>query len=164
MRQIINSDAAAGSVWVPQSKYDRPPSWNTSKDGFLNGLDEEFLAIVGKTKKTTNKCRLVENGVSVTNDKFFLLSQTELYAVDVYSDSPEGSPYPYFANYSDYTSPNSSADKNRIKYWNGNPRFYYGRSPYPNSANSVRGIGDTGELSSSYASVAYGAVLGCNVI
>lgn len=164
IRQIINSDAAAGSVWVPQSKYDRPPSWNTLKDGFLNGLDEEFLAIVGKTKKTTNKCRLVENGVSVTNDKFFLLSQTELYAGDVYSDSPEGSPYPYFANYSDYTSPNSGADKNRIKYWNGNPRFYYGRTPGPNYANFVRGINAAGELDNNYASSTYGAVLGCNII
>lgn len=164
MRQIINSDAAAGGVWTPQSKYDRPPNWSASKDGFLNGLDEEFLAIVGKTKKTTNKCSLIETGISVTNDKFFLLSQTELYAGNAYSDSPEGSPYPYFANYSDYTSPNSGADKNRIKYWNGNPRFYYCRTPNPSDARSVCGVHAAGGLNGSIASGASGAVLGCNII
>ena len=100
----------------------------------------------------------------MTNDKFFLLSQTELYAGDVYSDSPEGSPYPYFANHSDYTSPNSGADKNRIKYWNGNPRFYYGRTPNPSSAHGVRGINAAGELYTHSAYNARGAVLGCNVI
>ena len=37
IRQLINSDKAAGSVWTPQTNYDRPPNWNTSKAGFLNG-------------------------------------------------------------------------------------------------------------------------------
>ena len=108
----------------------------------------DFSGIIRGSRKYL-KCRLIETGVSVTNDKFFLLSQTGLYVGNAYSDSPEGSPYPYFANYSDYsdyTSPNSGADKNRIKYWSGNPRFYYSRTSNPSGANYVCGIDAAGKL------------------
>ena len=47
MRQFLNSSAAAGSVWTPQTKFDRPPSWQTSLAGYKNGLDQVFLAVVG---------------------------------------------------------------------------------------------------------------------
>ena len=55
MRQYLNSDKAAGSVWTPQTKFDRPPSWNANTAGFMNGLDADFLAVIGKTTKVT--CR-----------------------------------------------------------------------------------------------------------
>lgn len=164
IRQLINSDEAAGSVWTPQSKYDRPPSWNTSKDGFLKGLDTDFLSVIGKTKKKTARCRLVDTGIDETNDKFFLLSRSEFYAGNEYPDCDEGSPYPYFANYSDYTSPNIGVDKTRIKYKNGAPQWWWGRTPYSGSASFVRNVGTTGQLSSNGADNAVGAVVACNII
>ena len=39
MRQFLNSAAAAGNVWEPQTKFDQAPSWMTTTAGFLNGLD-----------------------------------------------------------------------------------------------------------------------------
>ena len=45
-RQWLNSDAAAGSVWTPTNKFDRAPSWATSKVGFMKGLPADFLAAV----------------------------------------------------------------------------------------------------------------------
>ena len=43
VRQFLNSDAAAGSVWTPQTYFDRPPTWAGSTAGFLNGCDADFL-------------------------------------------------------------------------------------------------------------------------
>ena len=70
IRQLINSDKAAGSVWTPQTNYDRPPNWNTSKAGFLNGLEADFLSAIGKTKKKTVRCRLIDTGVDETMISF----------------------------------------------------------------------------------------------
>ena len=164
IRQLINSDKAAGSVWTPQTNYDRPPNWNTSKAGFLNGLDADFLSAIGKTKKKTVRCRLIDTGVDETNDKFFLLSRSELYTGNEYSDVDEGAPYPYFANYSDYTSPNTAADKNRIKYKNGAPQWWWGRTPNSGSAYGVRIVSTAGQLNSNDAGSTIGGVLACNII
>lgn len=164
IRQLINSAQPAGSVWTPQTKYDRPPNWVTSKAGFINGLDTDFLSVIGKTKKKTTRCRLIDTGIDETDDKFFLLSRSEIYAGNEYSDCDEGSPYPYFANYSDYTSPNTGVDKNRIKYKNGAPQWWWGRTPSSGNAGSVRSVGTAGQLSSSDANSTIGGVLACNII
>lgn len=164
IRQLINSDASAGSVWTPQTKYDRPPNWVNSKAGFLNGLDKEFLSAIGETKKKTVRCRLIDNGIDETDDKFFLLSRSELYAGNEYQDADEGVPYPFFKNYSDYTSSTTEADKNRIKYKNGNPQYYWGRTPNSGNASNVRLVGPAGQVSGSDACYTLGAVLACNII
>lgn len=164
IRQLINSAQPAGSVWTPQTKYDRPPNWVTSKAGFINGLDTDFLSVIGKTKKKTTRCRLIDTGIDETDDKFFLLSRSEIYAGNEYSDCDEGSPYPYFANYSDYTSPNTGVDKNRIKYKNGAPQWWWGRTPYSGNAGIVRIVDAAGQLSDRGAYNAGGAVVACNII
>lgn len=94
IRQWLNSSAALGSVWMPQTKFDRPPTWHTSSDpayaGFMNGLDTDFLAII---EPAIIPCRT--NGIFEVNsldgtefainqtynltDKFFLLSRPEVY-------------------------------------------------------------------------------------
>lgn len=110
------------------------------------------------------RCRLIDTGVDETNDKFFLLSRSELYTGNEYSDVDEGAPYPYFANYSDYTSPNTAADKNRIKYKNGAPQWWWGRTPNSGNASYVRNVSTTGQLGNSGANNANGGVLACNII
>lgn len=161
IRQLINSDKEAGAVWVPQTKYDRPPSWYTSKAGFINGLDADFLSVIGKTKKKTARCRLIDTGVDEVNDKFFLLSRSEIYTGSEHSDIDEGAPYPYFANYSEYTSPNAGVDKNRIKYKNGTPQWWWGRTPHSGYADGVRCVCTTGRLGSDAAGNTGGGVLDC---
>lgn len=49
VREWLNSDKVAGSVWTPATNYDRPPSWVSNKAGFMNGMDADFLAVIGKT-------------------------------------------------------------------------------------------------------------------
>ena len=90
IRQWLNSDAEAGAVWKPTNRFDRAPSWATKYHGFMHGLPDEFLEIVQPavipcrtnsiyevasldgTKFTTNQTYNLE-------DKFFLLSQPEIY-------------------------------------------------------------------------------------
>lgn len=164
IRQLINSEKSAGAVWTPQTNYDRPPNWLSSKAGFLNGLDSDFLSVIGKTKKKTARCRLVDSGIDETNDKFFLLSRNELYMNNEYSDIDEGTVYPYFANYSDYSSPNSGNDKNRVKYKNGSPQWWWLRTPSSGNASYVRSVNTSGQLNNDGAYYTNWAVLACNII
>ena len=102
IRQWLNSDAAAGSVWTPQSDYDRPPLWAASIAGFLNGMDADFLAVIGNVTKTTARNTVTENGgADTTVEKFFLLSRSEVNAGQE-NLIDEGAAYPYYNNAENY--------------------------------------------------------------
>lgn len=165
MRQYLNSDKAAGSVWTPQTKFDRPPSWNASTAGFMNGLDADFLAVIGKTTKVTCRNMVTDNGGSdTTKDKFFLLSRREVFAGNEVSNVTEGEPYPFYSDYSDYASANAGADKNRIKYRGGSPQWWWLRTPYTGNGYYVRDVYADGNLYNGNANSSGGVAPACNVI
>lgn len=165
MRQYLNSDKVAGSVWTPQTKFDRPPSWNASTAGFMNGMDADFLAVIGKTTKITSRNTVTDGGGSdTTKDKFFLLSRREIFAGNELSNVTEGEPYPFYADYSDYASANAGADKNRIKYRNGSPQWWWLRTPDSGIGYDVRDVSTDGSLNNNYANNTYGVAPACNVI
>lgn len=162
LRQYLNSKATAGSVWKPQTKWDRPPAWNTSDAGFMNGLDEDFIEVVQKAIKTTVRNTVCEDGTSyTTEDKFFLLSRDELFMGPERSAYPEGSAYDYYRNFSDYSTPNTGADSNRVKYVNGSATYWWQRTPYAGIAFSVRRVYPSGAYDSSDAYGAIGVVPAC---
>ncbi len=164
IRQLVNSDKAAGSVWVPQTKFDRPPAWNTSLAGFLNGMDPEFLSVVGKTKKVVPRNTVTDGGgFDTVEDKFFLLSRRELFMGNEVSSINDGEPYPYFKDYSVSTSPNTGNDPNRVKYLNGSPKWYWTRTPGVGGGGGVRLGGPEGQLGYNSAGSTYGVVVACNI-
>ena len=158
MRQFLNSAGAAGTFWKPQTKYDRPPSWVASTAGWMAGLPEEFLAVVGKVDITTKTNSVFETGDDpikssyVTRDTFWLLSRDELgYGVE--SGIPEGSVLDLFKG---------ATDIDRIKYnKDGTARYWWMRSPIPGNASIVRIVYPSGALLSYYASHSYAVVPAC---
>ena len=165
MRQWINSDKAAGSVWTPQTKFDRPPSWAASTAGFLNGIDADFLEVIGETEKVTCRNTVTDGGGSdITTDKFFLLSRREVYAGNEVSGVIEGEPYPYYSDYSDLSVAGTGNDTNRIKYRNGSPQWWWLRTPNSGSGYGVRGIYPAGSLNAHVASNSLGVAPACNII
>lgn len=165
MRQYLNSDKAAGSVWTPQTKFDRPPSWNANTAGFMNGLDADFLAVIGKTTKVTCRNTVTDGGGSdTTKDKFFLLSRREVFAGNEVGNVTEGEPYPFYSDYSDYASANVGADKNRIKYRDGSPQWWWLRTPHTGNGYDVRYVYADGFLNSYNANGSGGVAPACNVI
>jgi len=146
VRQWLNSSAQTGSAWVPPSIYSRPPSWAGTTAGFLNGIDEDFLSVVGKVKKTTAKNILSEGGGSTTSDeKYFLISRSEAFAGNENNIS-EGAPYPYYSAASSLSAAGTGADGNRIKYLSGAARYWWLRSPNTSGACAVRLMSTDGRL------------------
>lgn len=163
-RQWLNSSAAAGSVWAPQTKFDRPPSWVTTYNGFMHGLPSDFLAVV---QAASIPCRT--NGIHETNsldgtayttnqvytlsDKFFLLSRPEIWGTWDSTSYKDGELLDYY---------DGLTDTERKKYdENGSVRVVWLRSPHPSTAGNVRIVRTDGSVHSDTANGSYGVAAAC---
>ena len=97
------------------------------------------------------------------DEKFFLLSRSEVYMGDEYTGG-EGTPYAYYKNYSDNQSPSTGVDKNRIKYRAGVARTWWLRSPDAGSANHVWLVTSSGAWTSNSAVHANGVAPACCIV
>ena len=115
VRQWLNSDAAANAWWSKKTVFQRK-NGSAGTAGFLNGLDPEFLAIVGLATKDVKEDEVWDKGGMKTfADKFFLLSNKEI-RFTTYAD--EGVDYPYWTRLIPVAT--NDANNNRIKsntYW-----------------------------------------------
>lgn len=161
IRQWLNSNAAAGSVWTPQNDFDRPPTISGDLAGFLNGMDADFLAAIGRTHIVTARNNVDGGGYDETDDFFFLPSSKEVY----FADNPaEGAAYPYFSDFSDFSSPSGSADTNRVKNKGNAGAVWWVRTPIQNIAYQVYRVMDDGRRSSDVAFKNYYTTPVCNII
>lgn len=152
-RQMLNSKAAAGSVWTPQNKWDMPPSWKATQEGFLKGLDPELVSVIGRVKKRTGlnvwERTLKSANYEDTDELVWLPSYSEVYfGKNTYgSQVDEGGPYSFYKDYSDLSSAGTGADTNRIKLLSGSARYWWLRSPFPSYASGVYYVIPTGAYS-----------------
>ena len=158
LRQWLNSDAAAGAWWQPQTEFDRPCNY-TNAAGFLNGLDPAFLSIIGEVDVVTAYNTIynadgVKSGTYTTRDKFFLASREELG----YGTENNVSESKVFAYY------DGAENVDKIKYdiaATSAARYWWLRSPGPWDAYGVRIVVPDGALGVSLASGGSGAVAAC---
>lgn len=103
-RQYLNSGAPANAWWTAQNPYDRAPQQLATTDGFMNGFDSEFLAVLSPVKvktylnTTTDKNEGIvdcSNGTyEITYDTWFQASLEQEYInPQVYG---EGSAWKYW--------------------------------------------------------------------
>ena len=176
MRQHLNSNKAAGSVWTPQTNFDRPPSWVSNTAGFMHGLDPEFIKICADVELMTALSTVAGDatsaegsagtGFDTTVDKFFLPSRPEVFG-GADNNSDKGDAWEYYKANSDVPggASNSGNDSNRIKVnaSNGNAAYWWMRSPLVGYGCPVRYIGTSGLVSSFYAYNSSGVAPACVV-
>lgn len=147
VRQMINSAEPAGSVWKPQTVFDRPPSWAAKFNGFLHGMPTDFIEAV---QAAVVPCRtnsvfeiasldgteFVPNQVYTLHDKFFLLSLPEVYGVWENENYKDGEIMEYNQGLT---------NTEHIQYdHTGVPRQTWMRTAYPSVTFSARAITETG--------------------
>ena len=163
-RQWLNSDAAASSVWTPTNKFDRAPSWATSKAGFMKGLPADFLAAVQPAAipcrtnsvfevNSLDGTEFTVNQVYTLNDMFFMLSRPEIYGSWDSSSIKDGEQLEYYEGLT---------NTERIKYdAAGSARNCWLRSPNPGYASYERGVVTSGALNGYNAVNGYGVAPAC---
>ena len=161
MRQFLNSSAAAGSVWTPQTKLDRPPSWLTSLAGYKNGLDQDFLAVVGQVALPCSANNVYEapdstitKGTAYTlNDEFYLASRAEIFGSH---DVNDGSVlFPFY---------DGAGNADIIKYRDGSAAAWWLRTPYSGDARFVRLVGSVDPMNYNSANGVYGLAPACTIV
>ncbi len=164
VRQWLNSDAVAGSVWTPTNKFDRAPSWHTSYNGFMHGLPADFLAVVQSAiiPCRTNgvyECNSLDGTEFVINqvynlkDKFFLLSRPEIYGTWDSSNYKDGELLEYY---------DGLTNEERKKFdVAGSVRSAWLRSPIPSYASYARLVYTDGNVNSSGACYSHGVAPAC---
>lgn len=165
IKQWLNSNKAANGWWTAKNNFDRPSSQVTSA-GFLTDMDSEFLAVIGEVNKRTALNTVTDGGgYEDSKELMFLLSRSELYG-GLENSVNEGEPYPYYANYSDLSAPDTAVDSNRIKYRNGSAQYWWQRSCNSGTgvASAVRTVSPTGSIGNNYAYNSFGVAPACNII
>lgn len=158
MRQWLNSDAAANAWWQPQTEFDRPASY-ANVAGFMNGLDPDFLDIVGEVDLVTAYNTVYnaggeKSGSYTTRDKFFLPSMIEL-GLGKNDSVAEGALFSLY---------DGAGNTDRIKYdvsSSSTARYWWMRSPSSWYADFVRYVSTGGSLYISNAYNGFGAVAAC---
>ena len=164
LRQLLNSDAAAGSIWTPQTKFDRPPSWvsDSNYEGYLKGCPADFLdaiapAVVKCSANNTYECPASMGGTVTKNtayeltDKIFLASEWEV-GLDG-GDVADGSTlYEFFEG---------AENADRIKTLNGSAIYWWLRTAYTARASGSRNVNSNGGLNYNHAKNTYGLVPAC---
>lgn len=155
MRQHLNSDAAAGSVWTPQNRWDRPPSWKDSTKGFMNGLETLFTNYVADVEIDTYRNTVCDGGgLDTTEDKFFLAGRNELFFPQEGADN--GVPFELYKQESISSIAHTGADPIRVKKTSGSATYWWMRAPHVGIASHVRSVSPTGESHGSSAYISYG--------
>lgn len=117
------------------------------------GFDEDFLSVLGKVQKFSkeyptsgskdNAC------INCSEDFFFPLSIDEVFGKEY---SGEAIVYPFFQEYSDFSSAANDADSNRVRTRrNGKPCKWWLRSQDSDDPSQVHIVTETGEIGSARA-------------
>lgn len=163
IRQFLNSSAEAGSVWCPQTKFDTCPDWVTSRAGFVNGLDDNFLAVVGEVVVPCATNAVYESPDSTVTigskytvkDRFYLASMREI-VMGITTVADDGS--------SQFTYYNNAESVDRVKYADGGAYAWWTRSSYNNQASPVSDITATGGVTNHYAHHPFGISPVCTIV
>lgn len=118
----------------------------------LDGFDAEDRAVIVPVRKATYSPQ--NERIRHTSDKLFLLSASEIgIAVDDDAIRDEGKPYAYFEDGDD--------EKRRLTDADGDPCYWWLRSPYPWNANLVRIVHPSGALNGRSATYGHGLAAAC---
>lgn len=176
MRQWLNSDADVGAWWVGKTGYDVAPPNAASTPGFMHGLPEEFIKVIGAVSKSSRRYKKSTSGGTITEwvtnrDFFFLLSLSEINA-GTYYGAHEGAVYPF---YQQFTDNNGHADSDialigydaircKSRRWNDTGTKWMLRSPHQTSTYRVCQVDERGNITETYARSTYGIAPACCIV
>ena len=149
IRQWLN--ASGSDWWEAQTVFDMPPNYRDD-DGFLGGLDPEFVAVLLETEQTTGANTVYEvgdvtaGGSYTTADKIFLASWTQVGGYNWTGCVTENTLWTAFNGLSESDEPE------RVKYRLNDPTqtvWWWLRSPDPNYSYSAREVYNDGDSDSS---------------
>ena len=162
-RQWLNSAGDRGEWWQPTHIGDTAPDQANRIRGFLNGLDDDLIAVVNPVKIQVARNTVTDGGgIDVMYDKFFLPSIEEMYGAPQLA-GVEGEYFEYWKQKSGLDAPTNNANNGRIitGLENGTAQYCRLRSAYRGNVYNAWVVYTTGYLYGHYASYAYRCAPAC---
>ena len=149
-RQWLNSAGDRDEWWQPTHIGDTAPDQANRIRGFLNGLDNDLIAVVNPVKIQVARNTVTDGGgIDVMYDKFFLPSIEEMYGAPQLAGA-EGEYFEYWKQKTGLDAPANNANNGRIitGLENGTAQTCRLRSANRGYVNAAWGVTTTGHLSS----------------
>ena len=159
LRQWLNSSKPKGQWWTPQDQWDICPDQLASKDGFLCGMPEEMLNCLKKVKVVTYANTVNDEGAEdITYDYVTLPSLSQMFIKP--QTSGEGDVHTYWKRRSGRITPCEwhTNYPNMVEYSiadKTSPQNVRLRSASRGFACNSWYVGNSGNVESNYASIAY---------
>lgn len=175
IRQWLNSAKGIGEWWEAKTEYDFAPPEVGTIPGFMQGLQEDFVNVLGVVSKTSRRNTVssgtTKSDVVTTQDTFFLLSLSEAHAGTTDGES-EGDTYPFYNEFSDHRnviSPQSylareDAIRNKRRDQDTYSIAWLLRSSYKNSPYLVCRVSSKGAIETTYADSTSGIAPACCIV
>lgn len=163
VRQFLNSMSAAGAVWAAQTKFDRPPYWAASRQGFMKGLPSDFLSVIGevivpcsanKTYESADSSIAVGSKYTI-NDRFYIASMKELRGAIANAVDDDSVRLPFY---------NDALRIDYVKNRSGAPVIWRTRTPASSGSSGIWSILSNGESSTYGAADEYGVAPMCTIV
>ena len=152
-RQWLNSAGDRGEWWQPTHIGDTAPDQANRIRGFLNGLDDDLIAVVNPVKIQVARNTVTDGGgIDVMYDKFFLPSIEEMYGAPQLAGA-EGEYFEYWKQKTGLDAPTNNANNGRIitGLENGTAQYCRLRSAYRGYVYAAWAVTTTGSLYSAYS-------------
>ena len=165
-RQWLNSDLPKNYWWEAKHTGDKAPSQLSTVDGFVLGMDSDFLQVINKVKVQVAANTVTDGGVTdVMYDKFWLPSIEEMYGVPQLA-GVEGAYLPYVKTITGLSEPSNNANDGRIAYALENHNSAQSvrlRSAYRGNTYSAWNVAGAGMVSTYGATNAYRSRPACAI-
>lgn len=165
-RQWLNSDKLRNEWWTSQHPGDTAPAQLGTVDGFIVGLDPDFVSVVNPVKVQVATNTVTDGGVTdVMYDRFWLPSIEEMYGVPQAEDV-EGAYFPYWKTKTGLDAPSNAANNGRIitaLNAQASAQTCRCRSANRGLATYAWSVNTAGTLTSNSASTAYRCVPACAI-
>ena len=162
-RQWLNSAGDRGEWWQPTHIGDTAPDQANRIRGFLNGLDDDLIAVVNPVKIQVARNTVTDGGgIDVMYDKFFLPSIEEMYGAPQLAGA-EGEYFEYWKLKTGLDAPANNANNGRIitGLENGTAQNCRLRSAYRGYVYYAWNVNATGTLYYNTANSAYRCAPAC---
>lgn len=169
IRQYLNSKNAKSAWWTPQNPFDRAPSEHLTKDGFLAGFGDDFLAQLKPIKITTALNTVTDGDFGATEDTYdtFFLASKRNENMKEQLANVEGDIWEYWYRATNGVKPNDyETGAFPVTYAiNGktSPQNVRVRSAYRGSAYNTWSVGSSGNVYYSTAPYSYRFAPACAI-
>ena len=165
-RQWLNSAMPRNYWWQSTHLGDVAPSQLSTVDGFMLGLDSDFLNVINPVKVQVAANTVTDGGVTdVMYDKFWLPSIEEMYGVPQKA-GVEGEYLPYVKAITGLDNPSNDANAGRIAYAlenHNSAQLVRLRSAIRGNTNGAWFVGSAGQVNAYYANNAYRSRPACAI-